>query len=49
MKIQTFIFNWRNQYAKTKEKITQLTNIGVEPNVINSDEQYNEFGWHNIG
>jgi len=49
MKIQTFIFNWRNQYAKTKEKITQLTNIGVEPIIINSDEQYNEFGWHNIG
>ena len=49
MKIQTFIFNWRNQYAKTKEKITQLTNIGIDPIIINSDEQYNEFGWHNIG
>lgn len=49
MKIQTFIFNWRNQYAKTKEKITQLTKIGIDPIIINSDDQFKEFGWHNIG
>lgn len=49
MKIQTFIFNWRNQYAKTKTKISQLKQIGIEPIIINSDDQYKEFGWNNIG
>jgi len=49
MKIQTFIFNWRNQYAKTKTKISQLKQIGIEPIIINSDDQYKEFSWNNIG
>jgi len=49
MKIQTFIFNWRNQYAKTKQKIEQLTSIGIEPIIINSDDEHKEDGWHNIG
>lgn len=49
MKIQTFIFNWCNQYAKTKTKISQLKQIGIEPIIINSDDQYKEFGWNNIG
>lgn len=49
MNIQTFIFNWRGQYEKTKYKITQLENIGVIPIVINSDDEHKEYGWHNIG
>lgn len=49
MKIQTFIFNWRGQYEKTKHKISQLHQLGIEAIVINSDDLYNEYGWHNIG
>jgi hypothetical protein len=49
MKIQTFIFNWRGQYAKTKHKITQLHQLGIEAIVINSDDLYKEYGWYNIG
>ena len=30
MNIQTFIFNWRNQYEKTKYKVAQLKNIGIK-------------------
>ena len=40
MKIQTFIFNWKGQYDKTKEKIKQLKKIKVAPVVINSDDNY---------
>jgi hypothetical protein len=51
MKIQTFIFNWRGQYEKTKEKQKQLSAIGVVPVVINSDDNHREDdpNWHNIG
>lgn len=49
MKIQTFIFNWRNQYEKTKEKIKQLNDIGVTPIIINSDDEHRDEGWINIG
>ena len=49
MKIQTFIFNWKNQYEKTLEKINQLELIGEKPIVINSDDEHRETGWHNIG
>lgn len=49
MKIQTFIFNWRNQYEKTKEKLKQLNEIGVTPIVINSDDEHRDEGWINIG
>jgi hypothetical protein len=49
MNIQTFIFNWRGQYEKTKEKIEQLNAIGVQPIIINSDDEHREDGWHNIG
>ena len=49
MKIQTFIFNWRRQYEHTKYKIEQLKKIGVDPIVINSDDEHNDEGWHNIG
>ena len=49
MKILTFIFNWRGQYDKTIEKINQLREIGVEPIVINSDDDHKDYDWHNIG
>ena len=49
MKILTFIFNWRGQYEKTIEKIDQLREIGVEPIVINSDDDFRARDWHNIG
>lgn len=49
MNIQTFIFNWRGQYEKTKHKINQLNQIDIEPIVINSDDERKEVGWHNIG
>jgi hypothetical protein len=51
MNIQTFIFNWRGQYEKTKEKQRQLSAIGVVPVVINSDDNHREDdpNWHNIG
>ena len=49
VKIQSFIFNWRGQYDKTKEKISQLSDIGVNPIVINSDEAHNDEGWVNVG
>ena len=51
MNIQTFIFNWRGQYEKTKEKQKQLSAIGVVPVVINSDDNHREDdpNWHNIG
>ena len=51
MLIQTFIFNWRGQYEKTKEKQKQLSAIGIVPVVINSDDNHREDdpNWHNIG
>ena len=50
MKIQTFIFNWRGQYEKTKEKIKQLKKLKIAPIVINSDDNYKkEKGWYHIG
>jgi hypothetical protein len=49
VKIQTFIFNWKNQYDKTKHKIEQLSKIGVTPIIINSDDDHREEGWVNIG
>jgi len=49
MKIQTFIFNWRNQYEHTVKKIEQLKIIGKTPIVINSDDEYKKADWHNIG
>ena len=49
MKIITFIFNWRGQYDKTIEKVKQLREIGVEPIVINSDDDHKDSDWHNIG
>lgn len=49
MNIQTFIFNWRGQYTKTVEKVLQLKAIGVNPIVINSDDEHTDPGWVNIG
>ena len=49
MNIQTFIFNWRNQYEKTIKKETQLKAIGITPVVINSDDTFKQDHWHNIG
>lgn len=49
MKILTFIFNWRGQYDKTIEKVNQLREIGVEPIVINSDDDHKDYDWYNIG
>ena len=49
MNIQTFIFNWRNQYEKTKYKVAQLKEIGITPIVVNSDDDNKEEGWYNIG
>lgn len=49
MKIQTFIFNWRGQYDKVKQKEEQLDKLGIEPWVINSDDNHKEKHWINIG
>jgi len=49
MKIQTFIFNWRNQYENTVKKIEQLKLINKKPIVINSDDEHKEGDWYNIG
>jgi hypothetical protein len=49
MNIQTFIFNWRGQYEKTLEKEAQLTALGKNPIVINSDDEHQDPKWHNIG
>jgi hypothetical protein len=52
MKIHCFIFNWKNQYRKTKYKENQLNNIkNLKITVINSDESVNsiEPNWINIG
>jgi hypothetical protein len=49
VKIQTFIFNWRGQYEKVKEKEQQLDKLGIESWVINSDDNHKEHHWLNIG
>lgn len=50
MNIQTFIFNWRGQYSETVKKETQIQELGRQPIIINSDDQYNDVpGWHHIG
>ena len=49
MKIHTFIFNWRGQYDKTKQKEQQLKDLNIPFTVINSDEEHEEDGWENIG
>lgn len=49
MKVDTFIFNWRNQYDKTVRKIKQFNAIKINPLVINSDDNHIEVNWLNIG
>ena len=51
MNVQVFIFNWRRQYEKTKEKERQFAEQlpGVKVTVINSDEEHEEEGWVNLG
>jgi hypothetical protein len=43
--VQTFIFNWKNQYSNAK-----FLNINLDNSiVINSDELYNNEDWINLG
>ena len=49
MNIQSFIFNWRNQFASTLTIEKQLNKILDQVNVINSDEKNYRAYWHNIG
>jgi hypothetical protein len=50
MLIHSFIFNWRGQYEKTKEKEKILSSIpDVKVTVINSDEEHMDEDWINIG
>jgi hypothetical protein len=49
MKIQVFIFNWRGQLNNTLEKEKQFKELGIEPIIINSDDENKFDHWHNIG
>lgn len=49
LNIQPFIFNWRNQYEKTKKIESDLLKIFDKVQVINSDDNHNEDDWINIG
>jgi hypothetical protein len=49
LNIQPFIFNWRNQYDKTKKIESSLLKIFDRVDVINSDDLHNEPHWTNIG
>jgi len=49
MKIQVFIFNWRGQVNNTLEKEKQFKELGIEPIIINSDDENKFDHWHNIG
>jgi len=47
--IHIFIFNWKNQYTKTKQKELFLKSNGFSVSVINSDELFNEEDWIHLG
>ena len=49
MNIQSFIFNWHNQFESTLKIEKQLNSIFNEVTVINSDEQNYRAYWKNIG
>lgn len=49
MKIQSFIFNWRNQLESTLVIEKQLNKILDQVNVINSDENNSQSHWLNVG
>lgn len=49
LKIHPFIFSWRRQYGKAKEKEEQLSQLFDNVTVINSDEENEEPHWVNVG
>lgn len=50
MQIHSFIFNWRGQYEKTKEKERILSSLdNVKVTVINSDETHMDEDWVHVG
>jgi len=49
LKVKPFIFNWKNQYNKAKEKELILSSLGYSVCVINSDETVEENSWINLG
>lgn len=49
MQIHSFIFNWRGQYEKTKQKEQQFKDLGLKLTIINSDEAHDDEGWVNVG
>jgi hypothetical protein len=50
MQIHLFIFNWRGQYEKTKEKEKILSSLeNVKVTVINSDEAHMDEEWVHLG
>jgi len=50
MNIKTFIFNWKGQYENTAQKEKQLSDIGIQPTVINSDGDHEDIPeWVHIG
>lgn len=49
MKIQPFVFNWRNQYQKTCAIQDELSGSFDSVTVINSDDHYSRPGWINLG
>ena len=49
MNIQSFIFNWCNQFTSTLAIEKELNKILDQVNVINSDENNYRAYWHNIG
>ena len=49
LNIQPFIFNWKNQYEKTKKIESDLLKIFNKVHVINSDDENKEDNWINIG
>ena len=49
MKIQPFIFNWKNQFDKTCEIENSLNKVFEKITVINSDDDNKKSHWINIG
>jgi hypothetical protein len=49
MKIQPFIFNWKNQFDKTCKIENSLNEIFEKVTVVNSDDDNKKSHWLNIG
>jgi hypothetical protein len=49
LNIQSFIFNWHNQFESTLVIEKQLNKILDQVNVINSDENNSQSHWLNVG